>query len=123
MSRLQSRLTPKVSSADLQPLNNNPVQPPEKEVKQTLPCICNRAKQLVLCQRCGSTFQGRVKGRCAKHPGAIFLLDMSSCPSCKAGLENLKEFSQPSLEKENPPRQRLNSVKKRKCEVVETMET
>ena len=124
MSRLQCRLTPKVSSADMQPLNNNPAQPPEKEkeVKPRLPCVCNRAKQLVLCQRCGFTCQGRVKGRCAQHPGALFLLDISSCPSCRAGLQDLKEFPQ-QREEELPPRQRLNSVKKRKCEVVETMET
>ena len=80
--------------ADGRPMNNNTVvkRTEKKEQEQRLGCVCNRAKQLVLCQKCGSTFSGRLKGQCSLHPSAIFLLDISACAHCKAGLESLKEF-------------------------------
>ena len=71
-------------------------------------CVCNRPKKVVLCSQCGATFSGRVTGQCVQHPAAIFLLDMTSCPQCKAGQEALKEYPE--------VRQRRDSVKKRKCE-------
>ena len=70
-------------------------------------CVCNRPDPR-LCSECGATFSGRVTGQCVQHPAAIFLLDMSSCPQCKAGQEALKEYPE--------VRQRRYSVKKRKCE-------
>ena len=101
----------------------------EKEPEVASPCICHRAKQLVLCQRCGTTFQGRVKRDCVQHPRASFLLDLGCCPvpQCKAGLEFLKEFPNPSIAQQQQlprpmPRQRLNSVKKRKCDTPENSE-
>ena len=153
MNRYQYRLTPKAVEQGLAPINNNishsssssteqkekshnqhqqersVLRKPHKEKEPEVPpCICHRAKQLVLCQKCGETFQGRVKRDCAKHPKAIFLLDVSCCPKpeCKAGLDFLKEFPNPSIPKQEPqlrrPRQRLNSVKKRKCETPENSE-
>ena len=110
------RLTPKVQEVRFSPqLNNNPVSEDKKlrrpgtAAQQKSSCIvCNRPKQVVLCSQCGSTFSGRVTGQCIQHPAAIFLLDMTSCPHCKAGHEALKEYPE--------ARQRLDSVKKRKCE-------
>ena len=146
MNRYQNRLTPKAGELGLAPTNNNlsrsrteekekshhhiqqgsGLRKPQKERQPELPlpCSCNRAKQLVLCQRCGGTFQGRVKKVCAKHPSAIFLLDMSSCPrsECKAGLEALKEFPIAQHQHQQRPRQRVNSVKKRKCDTPESSE-
>ena len=150
MNRYQYRLTPKAGELGLAPTNNNisrsntekkekshhqnqqnqqgsALRKPQKEREPEQPCSCNRAKQLVLCQRCGGTFQGRVKRDCAKHPKAIFLLDVSCCPrpQCKAGLEALKEFPNPTIaqqQQQERPRQRVNSVKKRKCDTPENSE-
>ena len=132
MSRLQSRLTPKVSDVGLNLNNNNNIVhgTEEQQVKQEQsgrrrrsgqdrqksPCVCDRPKKIVLCQNCGSTFHGRVKGRCEQHPLAIFLLDIACCPNCKAGPERLKEYG------DSEPQQGQNPVKRRKYE-NETMET
>ena len=116
MSRFGHRLAPKVPELRFTPqLNNNP-ESEESEVKRLrLPgaqqkpsCVCNRPKKVVLCSQCGATLSGRVTGQCVQHPAAIFLLDMTSCPQCKAGQEALKEYPE--------VRQRRYSVKKRKCE-------
>ena len=145
MNRYQHRLTPKAGEFGLgmAPTNNNNnnkissnseqekslqhqvrLRRPQKERKpdQPLPCICNRDKQVVLCQSCGSYFEGRVKKECAQHPKAIFLLDVSCCPKCRAGLEALKEFPNIVQQQQQRPRQRLNSVKKRKCDTPENSE-
>ena len=102
MSRLQSRLTPKATVPGYFPgmnFNNNasvsvrekPVEEKaqqvvgmnlEKKVASVSPsvCVCSRPKQIVLCQKCGATFSGRVAGRCGQHPNHIFLLDIRCCP-------------------------------------------
>ena len=144
MNRYQHRLTPKAGELGLAPTNNNnnisssssdqeksrqqrsagvlrrPLK--EREPEQPLPCICNRAKQGVLCQSCGEYFEARVKRECAQHPKAIFLLDVSCCPKCRAGLEAPKEFPNIVQQQQQRPRQRLNSVKKRKCDTPENSE-
>ena len=144
MNRYQHRLTPKAGEFGLAmaPTNNNNnnisnseqekslhhqvrLRKPQKERKpeQPLPCICNRVKQFVLCQSCGFSFEGRVKRECALHPKAIFLHDVSCCSKCRAGVEALKEFPNTvQQQQQQRPRQRLNSVKKRKCDTPENSE-
>ena len=148
MNKYQYRLTPKVGEFGLAPTNNNNnnlsrgeqvkshhhqqraggvLRKPQQErgpgEQPLLACICHRARLGVLCQKCGSDFRGRKKRECAQHPRAIFLLDMSSCPNCKAGLEALKEFPiTDQQQQQQRPRQRLSSVKKRKCDTPENSE-
>ena len=145
MSKYQYRLTPKAGGLGLTPTNNNITssssssgitakkgksqdlqearqRKPEPKRESEQPCPCIRDKQTVLCQSCGHYFQGRVKAVCALHPRAIFLLDVSSCPQCRAGVESLKEFPNIAQQQPQRPRQRLNSVKKRKCDTPESSE-
>jgi len=59
----------------------------------TTTCICNRPRQLVMCQHCGETFEGRVKLICPSHPSVTYLLDVVACRGCKMDdVEALKEF-------------------------------
>ena len=56
-------------------------------------CICNRPRQLVMCQHCGETFEGRVKMICPSHPSVTYLLDVVACKGCKMdNIEALREF-------------------------------
>ena len=56
-------------------------------------CICNRPMQLVMCQHCGMTFQGRVKKPCLTHPSVTYLMDVVACKGCKmTDVNALKEF-------------------------------
>ena len=56
-------------------------------------CICNRPRQLVMCQHCGEMFEGRVKMICPSHPSVTYLLDVVACRGCKMdNLKDLKEF-------------------------------
>ena len=56
-------------------------------------CICNRPRQLVMCQHCGETFEGRVKMTCPTHPSVTYLLDVVACRGCKMDdVKALKEF-------------------------------
>jgi hypothetical protein len=56
-------------------------------------CVCNRPRQLVMCQHCGETFEGRVKLICPSHPSVTYLLDVVACKGCKMdNIEALREF-------------------------------
>ena len=56
-------------------------------------CICNRPMQLVMCQHCGMTFQGRVKKSCLTHPSVTYLMDVVACKGCKmTDVDALKEY-------------------------------
>ena len=125
MSRLQSRLAPKVAVPNSIPVQSNNNATVEKVQRMELrrpnlevkgPCMCSRPKQIVLCQKCGANFSGRVAGGCSHHPGRIYLLDFSCCPQCKAGPENLLEYP------ESGPRQVQSSIKRRKYDNTETMD-
>ena len=69
-----------------------------KKAEKTIPgtnttCICNRPRQLVMCQHCGETFEGRVKLICPSHPSVTYLLDVVACRGCNMdSVEALKEF-------------------------------
>lgn len=59
----------------------------------TSSCICNRPRQLIMCQQCGAIFEGRVKRTCPSHPSITFLLDLVACIGCKMdNVAGLKEF-------------------------------
>ena len=106
-SRFQSRLAPKAGVARLVTVNNNvlinnnaavkhkePSSVPDAPgaVDTRPPCICNRPQQLVMCQGCGYTLDGRVRLQCPAHPAISFLLDLTACPQCKGDVARLKEF-------------------------------
>ena len=106
-SRFQSRLAPKAGVARLVTVNNNvnvlnnnagvkhkePPVPDAPGAVVTRPsCICNRPTQLVMCQGCGYTLDGRVRLQCPVHPLITFLLDLAACPKCKGPEALLKEF-------------------------------
>ena len=102
-SRFQSRLAPKAGVPRLVTVNNNnlnnnagvkhkevPDDPAAVETRP--PCICDRPQQLVMCQGCGYTLDGRVRLKCPAHPLISFLLDLAACPKCKGPVIKLKEF-------------------------------
>jgi hypothetical protein len=63
------------------------------DTSTTTTCICNRPMQLVMCQHCGETFEGRVKMICPSHPSVTYLLDVVACRGCKMdNVEDLREF-------------------------------
>ena len=71
-------------------------------------CLCERPTQLVLCQRCGETYPGRIALSCPSHPRKLFLQDLQRCRRCLAGnLDDMKEFELPPGMKET-----LGKVKK-----------
>ena len=87
-------------------------------------CLWLARRGAALAHRLLYSVQGlsRAPTRCDKQS---FLHDMACCPQpqCKAGLEWLKEFPNPSIAQHQPrPRQRLNSVKKRKYDTPENSE-
>ena len=102
-SRFQSRLTPKVGEARLVTVNNNNLNnnigvkhknvPDAPKTVETRPsCICDRPQQLVMCQGCGYTLDGRVRLQCPVHPLITFLQDLTASPKCKGAVAQLKEF-------------------------------
>ena len=102
-SRFQSRLAPKAGEARLVTVNNNNLNnnagvkhkdvPDALSTVQTRPsCICDRPQQLVMCQGCGYTLDGRVRLQCPAHPLITFLQDLAACPKCKGPVSLLKEF-------------------------------
>ena len=108
-SRFQSRLAPKAGVARLVTVNNNvlnnnagvkhkdPPVPDAPGAVVTRPgCVCNRPQQLVMCQGCGYTLDGRVRLQCPAHPAVSFLLDLTACPQCKGDVARLKEFPKSS---------------------------
>ena len=69
------------------------VVPSNRIDTSTTICICNRPMQLVMCQHCGETFEGRVKMICPSHPSVTYLLDVMACRGCKMdNVEDLREF-------------------------------
>ena len=127
MSRFQSRLTPKAVPASSTSNNNVPskagniennveagaVTRPREPQKE---CICNRAKQLVMCQNCGFTIDGRARLQCPSHPSITYLNDLVACPRCKSGTESLREFPKPI----QTPRVVARKIQnKRRCEMME----
>ena len=108
-SRFQSRLAPKAGVARLVTVNNNVLnnnagvkhkEPPVPDVPRAVetkpPCVCNRPQQLVMCQGCGYTLDGRVRLQCPAHPAISFLLDLTACPQCRGDVARLKEFPKSS---------------------------
>ena len=108
-SRFQSRLAPKAGVARLVTVNNNvlnnntgvkhkdsPVPEAPGAVEARPACVCNRPQQLVMCQGCGYTLDGRVRLKCPAHPAISFLLDLTACPQCRGDLARLKEFPKSS---------------------------
>ena len=101
-SRFQSRLAPKAGVPRLVTVNNNinnnagvkhkEVPDAPKTVETRPSCICDRPQQLVMCQGCGYTLDGRVRLQCPAHPLITFLLDLTACPKCKGPVTLLKEF-------------------------------
>ena len=95
-SRFQSRLAPKAREARLVTVNNNNLNNnagvKHKEVPVEPSCICDRPQQLVMCQGCGYTLDGRVRLQCPAHPLITFLQDLAACPKCKGAVALLKEF-------------------------------
>ena len=98
-SRFQSRLAPKAGVPRLVTVNNNlnnNAGVKHKEVPDAPgavdSCICDRPQQLVMCQGCGYTLDGRVRLQCPVHPLITFLLDLTACPKCKGAVALLKEF-------------------------------
>ena len=98
-SRFQSRLAPKAGVPRLVTVNNNLINNTgvkHKEVpdapRSVDSCICDRPQQLVMCQGCGYTLDGRVRLQCPAHPLITFLLDLTACPKCKGAVTQLKEF-------------------------------
>ena len=63
-------------------------------------CICERPGQIVMCQVCGNTVNGRARLQCQAHPLVTFLIDLVACPRCKAPVTALREFEKPHI---NPP--------------------
>ena len=107
-SRFQSRLAPKVGVSRLVTVNTNlnnnqaecvkqeQVTPAPGESRSQAQCICNRPQQLVMCQGCGFTLDGRVRLQCPAHPAVTFLLDLNACPQCRAAVVKLREFPKSS---------------------------
>ena len=105
-SRFQSRLAPKVGVSRLVTvntnLNNNQAECVKQEGVTPVPgeprsqCICNRPQQLVMCQGCGFTLDGRIRLQCPAHPAVTFLLDLNACPQCRAAVVKLREFPKSS---------------------------
>lgn len=67
-------------------------------------CVfCNRPACIVICQACGFTYNGRVRKKCASHPGFIHLMDPDVCTSClKPQLKECREGSMPGAKKHTP---------------------
>ena len=75
------------------PSNRLSSQPRVDKYTTSHTCICQRPRQLVMCQHCGETFEGRVKRTCSTHPSVTYLLDVVACRGRKMGnIEALKEF-------------------------------
>ena len=99
-SRFQSRLAPQATLVTVNNNLNHIAGVKHKEVPDAAPaavdtrppCICDRPQQLVMCQGCGYTLDGRVRLQCPAHPLITFLLDLATCPKCKGGVVQLKEF-------------------------------
>eukprot|EP00092_Neocalanus_flemingeri_P094522 GFUD01120210.1.p1 GENE.GFUD01120210.1~~GFUD01120210.1.p1 ORF type:complete len:178 (+),score=55.36 GFUD01120210.1:56-535(+) len=73
--------------------NQNKMTPQPRVDMSSTTCICHRPRQLVMCQHCGETFEGRVNRTCPTHPSVTYLLDVVACIGCKmSNLEDLKEF-------------------------------
>ena len=63
----------------------------KQEIK--LECICERPKQIILCHKCGESFQGRIKRKCSAHPNVLYLYDVEACTKCRTSdPAHLKEY-------------------------------
>jgi len=60
-------------------------------------CVCDRPLKLVMCRLCGETFRGRLRLVCPRHPGQIFLQDVTACRGCsQADTQQMQEFDLPA---------------------------
>ncbi|XP_017071991.1 uncharacterized protein CG13380 [Drosophila eugracilis] len=64
---------------------------PEGYKKSSTVCICMRKHTAFECDRCHQYFYGRISEICEKHPHDFFLMDIRSCPYCKAPIEMIKK--------------------------------
>ncbi|XP_016955257.1 uncharacterized protein CG13380 [Drosophila biarmipes] len=62
-----------------------------EDYKSTKLCICVRPQTAYECDRCHHYFYGRIAEICEKHPQEFFLMDIRSCPYCKAPIEMVKK--------------------------------
>ncbi|XP_016975124.1 uncharacterized protein CG13380 [Drosophila rhopaloa] len=54
-------------------------------------CICMRPHTAYECDRCHQYIHGRIAEVCEKHPAEFFLMDLRSCPYCKAPVDMIKK--------------------------------
>ena len=89
----QSSLTGKVGPVGEGSGNTSTSDGQSRPALRSSNCVCNRPRQIVMCQQCGHMFEGRVRRPCSSHPSITFLLDIVGCINCKMDdLDALKEF-------------------------------